>query len=190
MRYQIKPICGFPGYFADSDGKVWSKVWPRSRARTELATEMRELRSQKHYGTGYRFVMLARKGKKCKRYVHSLVLEAFVGRCPADKNETRHLNGVRGDNRLENLVWGTYLENYDDKVRHGTSPLGKSNPKIQGQKHGRAKLTDQQAREIYDARGKESYRSLSKRFGISVDTIYNIWNKRQWKCIHSTGDTK
>src|SRR5262249_12949164 len=35
-------------------------------------------------------------------------------------HEVRHLNGIRTDNRPENLAWGTKSENMQDAVRHGT----------------------------------------------------------------------
>jgi len=68
---------------------------------------------------GYDVVSLSREGKSYVFTVHRLVLEAFVGECPSGC-ETRHLNGNRGDNRLENLKWGTAAENSRDRVRHDT----------------------------------------------------------------------
>jgi hypothetical protein len=59
--------------------------------------------------------------------VHRLVLEAFVGPCP-DGMECRHDNGVRADNRLDNLSWGTHAENMADIERHGTRPRGERHP--------------------------------------------------------------
>lgn len=53
------------------------------------------------------------------RYIHQLVLEAFVGPRP-EGMVTRHLNGDPADNRVENLAWGTQSENNYDAVRHGT----------------------------------------------------------------------
>lgn len=52
------------------------------------------------------------------KYIHRLVLEAFVGPCP-EGMETCHNNGVRTDNRLENLRWDTSSANNDDIVKHG-----------------------------------------------------------------------
>ena len=54
---------------------------------------------------------------RCHEYVHRLVLETFVGPRP-DGMEARHLNGDCQDNRVENLIWGTPLENGADKIRH------------------------------------------------------------------------
>lgn len=54
-------------------------------------------------------------------FVHRLVLEAFVGPCPGEGFMCRHLNGNPADNRVENLAWGTALENAQDVIRHGTN---------------------------------------------------------------------
>ena len=72
---------------------------------------------------GYVLYGLCSKGK-CKTHkAHRLVLEAFVGPCPTGL-ETRHLNGVRNDNRLDNLAWGTPAEQMDDILRHGHRRTG------------------------------------------------------------------
>lgn len=52
--------------------------------------------------------------------VHILVATAFLNK-PKGVVEVRHLNGIRDDNRLKNLVWGTRRENMQDKKVHGTS---------------------------------------------------------------------
>lgn len=57
-------------------------------------------------------------GEYRNKYVHRLVLEAFVGPCPPGM-EARHLSGDPGGNRLENLEWGTPSENNRDILRHG-----------------------------------------------------------------------
>jgi hypothetical protein len=68
---------------------------------------------------GYRVVSLADSSTRKLRKVHRLVLEAFVGPCPPEM-EGCHGNGVRSDNRLENLRWGTKSDNNTDRVTHGT----------------------------------------------------------------------
>lgn len=42
--------------------------------------------------------------------IHQIVLEAFCGPCP-DGMEVLHGNGIRTDNRLSNLRYGTRSEN-------------------------------------------------------------------------------
>jgi hypothetical protein len=53
--------------------------------------------------------------------VHTLVLEAFEGQRPRG-TECRHLDDVKTNNRLANLLWGTHSENCIDKVRNGRDP--------------------------------------------------------------------
>lgn len=71
-------------------------------------------------------------GKRTRKRVCRLVLEAFVGPCP-EGYEASHLNGDRADNHLSNLAWKTHLENIRDKYEHGTMYYGtrrdRRNPK-------------------------------------------------------------
>jgi HNH endonuclease len=50
--------------------------------------------------------------------VHIVILETFVGPPPEPGLVGRHLNDIGGDNRLENLAWGTYQQNADDRRRN------------------------------------------------------------------------
>lgn len=52
-----------------------------------------------------------------RRYVHELVLAAHVGPRP-DGHEARHLDGDSMNCALENLAWGTKVENAADRARH------------------------------------------------------------------------
>lgn len=71
--------------------------------------------------TGYHQVELnAGEGRVTRDLVHRLVLAAFVGPCP-DGQEVRHLNGIRDDNKLLNLTYGTHSENQRDQALHGTN---------------------------------------------------------------------
>lgn len=51
------------------------------------------------------------------QYIHILVLTYFRGPCPSGL-ESRHLDGIRNHNTLDNLAWGTHQENMEDKIRH------------------------------------------------------------------------
>ena len=46
---------------------------------------------------------------------HRMVLSAFVGPCP-DGLEACHRNGIRDDNRIENLRWDTHAKNLADRA--------------------------------------------------------------------------
>jgi len=70
------------------------------------------------YSHGYQNVSLFRNGRQKNMRVHRVVMLAFVGPLPQGM-VTRHLNGIKDDNRLTNLTYGTQRENVLDMVAHG-----------------------------------------------------------------------
>lgn len=86
------------------------------------------------YGAKYPVVCLAETGagRKQYRYVHDLVLGAFVGPKPCGL-EACHNNGNRKDNSLANLRYDTRSANARDTQRHRIL-RGEKHP---GWKHGR-----------------------------------------------------
>lgn len=82
---------------------------------------------------GYRKVSLCRSGEEARRFVHTLVLEAFIGPRPSPLHQARHYDGKPNNNTLANLSWATPKENQGDRLRHGTH--------MRGEQHYDAKLT-------------------------------------------------
>lgn len=60
--------------------------------------------------TGYLVTILYRKGKGSQVTVHRLVAETFLPN-PTEKPEVNHINGIRDDDRAENLEWVNRSEN-------------------------------------------------------------------------------
>jgi hypothetical protein len=158
----------FIGYRFGDDGSVWSQ-WRQGLSPSVTGNEWRKLRCTIDQG-GY----VAFRIPKYKRTfrVHRLILEAFRGPCP-EGTEARHVNGVRSDNRLANLVWATPKENNADKICHGTSPHGERNPN--------SKLTQVDVLSIWlDLEAGEKHRDLAAKYGVSRSNITMIKNRRQW----------
>lgn len=121
VRYEM--IEGFPGYRVGDDGSVWS-CWKRGGTRSVMTNTWLPLKGSPQ-SRGHLIVCLIRDGEKFYRFVHQLVLTAFVGPCPLDHEACHDPDPDPSNNRLENLRWGTRKENYEDSVRHGTAYLGK-----------------------------------------------------------------
>lgn len=58
----------------------------------------------------YFVVNLCKDGKRKTCKVHKLVAEAFIPKIPG-KEFVDHINGIRNDNRIDNLRWCTHQEN-------------------------------------------------------------------------------
>lgn len=106
-----RAVPGFEGrYEVSSDGRV----------RSLLHAEIIELK-QRLSPNGYPVVTLY-TGKRGAppRTVHSLMALAFYGPAAAPSAEVRHLDGIKTNNAIQNLRWGTKSENRLDSVAHGT----------------------------------------------------------------------
>ena len=120
-----KDVVGHEGkYKISNQGRVKSltRIRIAGRGGAQRLPEIIRVQNTLPLG-GYKFLAL-HDGKRSKSHrVHRLVLEAFIGPCPKGM-ECRHLDGNGSNNRLENLKWGTIEENWEDKRRHGTAPIG------------------------------------------------------------------
>lgn len=176
-----RPIQGPEGYEVSGKGQVRSldRVVAYKKNGKIVTYKKKGLILKPETDRGYKKVML---GRGNRRYVHELVCTAFEGEKPSPKHETRHLNGVRGANRSENLVWGTRQENAADRARHGTQPYGENSPV--------AKLTEVQARLVDMLGRKHPHRMVAKAFEITQSNVSAIVTRRSWPKLTRIGDLK
>lgn len=131
---------------------------------------------------GYHCVGIYDKQNHKAVKVHRAVASAFIGEIPPGM-QVNHLNGVRNDNRLENLEITTASLN----IKHSFRVLGKK-PNVEkrahGEKHHNSKLTAETVREI-----RELYRqgmkqtALAAKFGTPQTNISSIVRKESWKHV-------
>lgn len=166
----LMPIMGipdFPDYQITDTGRVWSSKcggrWMKARKNS----------------SGYLQLMLSDGARRTTKRIHCLVLEAFVGPRPAGM-ECRHLNGNSSDNRLENLRWGTRVENQQDSVKHGTHFVPHTH--AVGERHGKTTLLELDVRWIRYLRAAGVLgRDIADVYGVSLPTVYQIANRKSWK---------
>lgn len=142
-------IPGYPRYLVDENGVVVSTVGGKW-------TVLKPSRS----GAGYHSVALT--GQKWKQ-IHRLVLLVFKGQSDLQVN---HKNGIKTDNRLENLEYVTPQENH-------------LHARLSGLKHD-TKLTDAQVIQLRALQGKVTLAEAGRQFNIHLSSVHRIWKRKQW----------
>jgi hypothetical protein len=175
---EFRYVPGFPGYAVGDNGSVWS-CWKRTsggrggmkpRVMSCNWSELSPVVSKQHRRT----VHLCRDGSVFSRFVHRLVLEAFVGPCPEGMECCHFPDSTPSNNALSNLRWDTKQSNMADKVIHGTDPSGTRNP--------RAKLIPAHVQEIIALAAQGCAQSkIAKMYGVSKASIWYILKGETWK---------
>lgn len=167
MDYQRKEIPGREGYYADTNGEIWSALW----GKTECS--LHKLRQDKLW-FGHLRVRLVINGRRKDQRVHRLLGITFLPN-PNNLPFVCHENGDPADNSLGNLYWGTQRENMRDRVRHGTH--------CRGERANTAKLDRSAVERIKLLKSicpSMSQKEIAKVYKVSQSTISSIQNGRNW----------
>jgi hypothetical protein len=119
------------------------------------------------------------KHDKSYSYVHRLIAKKFIPN-PENKPQVNHKNGIKNDNRVENLEWVTPQEN----VRHAFGS-GLMNS-CKGERKPSNKLTEKQVIEIRAKYIPHKYGlvKLAIEYGVRQKTIWSIIKRKKWKHLN------
>ena len=145
-----RDVPGYEGLYQVSDlGRVYSVRRGRLRKLNDT-------------GSGYVQVTLARNNYRVHPLVHRLVAEVFIPN-PENKPQINHINGIKTDNRVENLEWCTMSENLWHRHNILQQPGGRSHTVV-------CVNTGQ----IYP-----SAKAAAKAYGVSRQSVIRICRKQQ-----------
>lgn len=177
------PLKGWEGiYEINKNGQVKSlsinvqgigngKVWTKERIKNTFVDK-----------DGYIVTGLAKNNKSRGYSIHRLIAITFIPN-PENKPCVNHINGIKYDNRIENLEWVTYSEN----ERHKYDVLGFLGSKC--------KLKENQVYDIWHntiinnkpRKGNDNNKSyidkMAIKYKVSSDTIYKILLGKSYKYL-------
>lgn len=163
-----KPIPEYEGYYEVSDGGMIRRMISRGGV-PRVSTINGSI-----HPNGYTYVGLSKGGIVRKFYVHSLVCKAFLGNVRVGRTsgclQVNHKNGIKQDNRLENLEYVTTEENHAHSARTGLS--------AKGERNGNCKLKNTDVIAIRSSVLPAA--TLADKYGVHFNQIYRIKKMVLW----------
>ena len=161
-----KDVLDYEGlYLVSSFGKVKS-----------IKSKKEKILKGRDDSNGYLKVALYKTKICVQKKIHRLVALAFIDN-PYNKKTVNHINGIKTDNRVENLEWATYSENSKHSFDNNLQ-----NPR-KGVENNKSKLTEQQVFEIRNYKGIFNTYELGIMYGVCNTTIGSILKRKTWKHI-------
>ncbi len=159
---QIKNIPNYPLYSASSLGYI-------------INNKSKRILKESVLNSGYKQVTLCKDGTAINKLVHRIIAMVFLDNIE-NKAQVNHINGVKSDNRLENIEWNTRSENQKHSIKIGLRHT-------RGENNSQKKLTSEIV--IFIFNDKRKYKEISEQYNISIPTVSDI--KRGYSWTHITG---
>lgn len=162
----VSPIDGFPDYFVDVHGDVYS-------TKTGQLKVLRKSKDRK----GYLKVYLYKENKRNFFKVHRLIAQTFIPN-PDNKPQVNHKDANKTNNHVDNLEWVTNQENMDH-AKHNNLLSGR-----EGTSNGNSRYSD----ELITTLCKElssgcSVSEVSQKFNVNRHLVKDLKAKKTWTHI-------
>lgn len=152
-------VTGFTGYYISKCGQLLS---------TKYQTKIRSA----HKNTfGYMTYRLFENGKATLCQQHRLLALTFIPN-PLNKEQVNHINGIKDDNRLDNLEWVSHQENTDHAKAIGLRRKTAINRKITFEKAQEVKEMCKDGMKLQD---------IADLVGLHKTSVHNITSNRTYK---------
>lgn len=167
-----KDVVGYEKmYQVSNKGRI--KCLPKAAGHSSRRERIKKF---SHTNTGYLLCLLSENDKVFGFGVHTLVAHAFIPN-PSNKPQVNHINGIKKDNRVENLEWCTPKEN----TKHAIA-TGLRKEQRRGSYSPRSILNKEQVVEIRDllSKGVKNI-EVARAFNIQPQLVFAIKSKTRYK---------
>ena len=134
---------------------------------------------KKRLHNGYEVIDLTKDNKRTTKSVHRLVAIAFIDN-PENKPTVNHINEIKSDNNVENLMWATHKENSNwGTLKERQTKI--VNERVSDKKYRekmvwhRSEITKEQVEQIKKLLcGNDSVNAIAEQMSVSVNSVKHI----------------